>query len=437
MLKRIFLCLLAVIIVGLCLTSCDTVGSVNELLTAPRADGELNDIQQALYSYAGRSVKLHYPRTGENRTPFIRYDLDGDKVDEAVALYSVSNAEGVNEIHINIIDRKDDRWVSVCDTETGASGIDKVEISPLSKGGIPVIVIGAELFSSTTDLLTLFTYADGNLYTRMKENYTRFLLCDLEKKGFNQLVTLNHNSADRVGEVNVYQVGNDFISLVGTAPVDGNISSVTAFNFAALSDGRPALYIDSAKNATSSITDLVYFEGEQLVNPFYNKQLGETNATLRYNSLICTDIDNNGCIDIPYSQLFYGYENSSLSDRLYLTCWRSFDGKTTTDTLVGDFNFNNGYYFAFPKSWVGNVTLIYDESSNMHSYRLWDSAANSSSSEIVRVRRYSVAEFEEVKKDDLIELFRNDNEVWAARLIMQNGKYAMNKESVKAAFGIL
>ncbi len=437
MLKRIFLCLLAVTVAAFCLTSCNTVGSVNELLTAPRADGELYDIQQALYAYAGRSVKLHYPRSGENRTPFIRYDLDGDKIDEAVALYTAANADGVNEIHVNIIDRKDARWVSVCDTATGASGIDKVDISPLSKGGLPVIVIGAELFSSTTDLITLFTYADEHLYTRMKENYTRFLLCDIEKKGYKQLVTLNVNSAERVGEVNIYEVGNDFTTLVGTAPVDGNISSVTAFNFAALSDGRPALYIDSAKNANSYITDLVYFEGEKLVNPFYNKQLGETTATLRYNPLVCTDVDNNGCMDIPFSQLFYGYENSSLSDRLYLTCWRSFDGKNTDDTLVGDFNFDKGYYFAFPSAWVGNVTLIYDEGSNMHSYRLWDSTLNSSSNEIVRIRRYSEAEFDEVKKDDLIELVRSDNQVWAARLIMHEGKYALDKETVKAAFGIL
>lgn len=437
MLKRIFLCILSVVIAAFCLTSCDTVGSVNELLTAPRSGGELYDIQQALYSYAGRSVKLHYPRSGDNRTPFIRYDIDGDKIKEAVALYSVSNADGVNEIHINIIDKAGDKWSSVSDTATGASAIDKVEIAPLSSNSLPVIAVGAELFSSTGNQLSLFTYADGRLYTRMKENYTRFVLCDLAKKGFKQLVLLNINATDRVAEAQVYEVGDDFTSLMGTAAIDGNISSITAIKFATLTDGRPALYIDSVKSTASAITDLICFEGDKLVNPFYDKALGETRLTLRYNTLVCTDIDGDGSPDIPFAEVFSGYENASLDDRMYLTRWRSFDGKSYSDVMVGDFNFENGYYFAFPESWAGKVTLIYDKSNSMHSYRLWDSELSTASSEILRIRRYSAAEFDELKKDDLVELNRSDNVVWAARLIMNEGEFALDGEAAKKCFGKL
>ena len=103
MLKKLILCLLAMVTVASCFTSCDSIGAVEQLLTPPRSGGELYDIQQALYTFAGRSVKLHYARTGDNRAAFIRSDIDGDKVQEAVAFYSVANAEGVAEIHINII----------------------------------------------------------------------------------------------------------------------------------------------------------------------------------------------------------------------------------------------------------------------------------------------------------------------------------------------
>ncbi len=435
MLKRIVLCLLAVVTVAFCCTSCDSFGSVEQLLTPPRSGGELYDIQQALYNFAGRSVKLHYAHTGDNRSAFIRSDLDSDGVNEAVAFYSVANADGVAEIHINIIDTVDGGWVSVCDTATGASGIDKVEIAPLSEKGAPVLAVGAELFSATANQISLFTYSNGHLYTRMKENYTRFLICDLAGVGYDQLVLLNHNSAERSAEAQVYSVGADYNTLLGAVSVDGNISGVTAFNMGKLTDGRAALFIDSAKSTSSTITDLVYFEGESLKSEFFDKAAGETTATLRYNTLLCADINGDGTTDIPFAKLMPGYENMSADERMYLTIWRSFDGKKYADVLAGDFNYDGGYYFEFPTGWLDKVTLVYDKSTNMHSYRLWNAEHNSALTEIVRLRCYSAAEYEDIQNDQLIELMRDDSRVWAARLIMTDGEYALDKEKVTDCFG--
>ena len=435
MLKRILACIISVVLMASCFTSCDAFGSVEQLLTAPRSGGELYDIQQALYTFAGRSVKLHYAHNGDNRSAFIRNDVDSDGVEEAIAFYSVANAEGVAEIHINIIDTVDDEWVSVSDIATGASAIDKVEISPLSESGQPVIVVGAELFSSTANQLILFSYSKGTLYTRMKENYSRFLICDLAQKGYNQLVLLNHNSSERLAEAQVYTVGKDYNTLLGAVSVDGKISGVSAFKAGTLKDGKTALFIDSAKSTTSVITDLVYFEGETLVSECFDKDAGETTATLRYNTLLSTDIDGDGVTEIPFAKLMPGYENMSAEERIYLTVWRSFDGKKYDDVLVGDFNYDGGYYFAFPTNWQDRVTLVYDESTNMHSYRLWNAQHNTALTEILRVRRYTEAEFDDIKNDQLIELSREENKVWAARIVMTDGEYALDKETVTDCFG--
>ena len=435
MFKRIFCTLLAVVTAAFCLTSCDTSESIEHLLTAPRAQGELYDIQQALYAYAGRSIKLHYPHSGENNTAFIRSDLDGDKVDEAVAFYSVANADGVADIHINIIDIVEDGWLSVCDTATGASAIDKVEIAPLSADGVPVIAVGAELFSSTANQISLFTYIKGKLYTRMKENYTRFEFCDLASLGHEQLVILNVNAAERNAEVQIYSVGNDFNTLLGAVEVDGNISSVTAFQIGKLTDGRPALFIDSAKSAASMITDMVYFDKGKPISRYYDVDIGETQSTMRFNTLLCTDIDGDGAIDVPFAQLLPGYDSMNSDERLYLTMWRNFDGTNHKDVLLADFNYDDGYYFAIPDGWRDNVTLIYDKDTSMHSYRLWSYEQGAAQSELLRIRRYSAAEFDELDDDQRIELMRNDTQVWAARIIMTEGDYAIDKEEAVDCFG--
>ena len=71
----------------------------------------------------------------------------------------------------------------------------------------------------------------------------------------------------------------------------------------------------------------------------------------------------------------------------------------------------------------------------MHSYRVWNAELNTAQNEVVRIRRYSAAEFDELENDQLIELMRDDNQVWAARIIMTEGDYATDKESVIDCFG--
>ena len=410
---------------------------MNELLFAPRYGGELYDIQQALYAYAGRSVNLRFPRSGDNRTAFIRYDLDGDSVKEAVAFYSSPTADGVAEVHINIIDQREGRWRSVYDTATGASDIHRVDISPLSQGGEPVIAVGAELYSATGNQLTLFTYSKDRLTTCMQDSYTEFMLCDLAGAGYKQLLTLNLNSTERTAKAHVYTVMGSKAKLMGTATLDGNISDFTSVKQGTLADGRAAVFIDSAKSTAATLTDAVYFEGERLVNPFFDSTLNETVSTLRVSTEMCRDINSDGITDIPFSEVLPGYEEKPADERRYLTVWRSFDGSKYLNTLVADFNYEGGYYFAFPDSWQGKVTFIYDDQNKMRSYRVWDSTLNTASQELLRIRVYTTDQYKTFEGGQLIELARTEGHVWAARLVATGGQFGIDAQQVLQSFNLL
>ncbi len=439
MIKRIACLLIAIALCVCCLTSCDSssIGSINDLINAPKYSGELYDIQQALYAYAGRSVNLRYPRTGDNRTAFTRYDFDGDSVEEAIAFYSSANIDGIVEVHINVIDQIDGRWRSVCDTTTGASDIHRVDISPLSASGVPVIAVGSELYSATGNQLKLYTYSKGKLSPRMQTNYTDFMLCDLMGKGYKQLVTLEIKPSERVATASVYTVDGDSTDLLGAAPLDGNVSDFASVIEGRLSDGRAAVFIDSVKSATATITDAVYFDGDKLTNPFFNSAIAETQSTLRATSSLCTDINGDGVTDIPSAEVLLGYETQPNDQRKYLTVWRSFDGTSFKNTLVGDFNYESGYYLTFPSKWLGKVTLITADQDRMRSYRVWDEALGTTGEEIVRIRVYTAEDYEKIDNTRLIELARDDNTVWAARIIKEGDDLGIDAETLKQNFNLL
>ena len=435
--KRI-LAIFAALCMFMCCSSCGIgSSSISDLLLAPRTNGEMHDIQRALHAFAGKAVDLCYPQRGDNRTAFLQSDLDSDGEEEAVAFYTANASDGVQEVHINLIDYIDGEWVSVSDFATGANAIDRVEIATLEKGGSPVLVVGAELYTAMGNQLNFFTYQNNELTVRLQESYTDFLLCDMLGEGYDQLLLLNLRATERAASATLYTVGADTTEVIGTAPLDGNISSFSSVTVGKLSDGRPAVFIDSLKSATSMITDVVYLGGEGLINPFFDQTVLETQSTVRSSTAICEDINGDGVTEIPFTQILPGYDVRPANERMYMTLWRSFDGVKLDTVTAGDYNQADGYYLEFTAAWQGSVTLIYDTENAMRSYRIYDPVMQSTADEILRIRVYTDEEYEGFDNSELIVLSRSGGKVYAARIVTEKGAYAISRNELKQAFRLI
>ena len=213
-----------------CLTSCSGIpGDTRDLLQAPKATGDVGEIQRALFDYAGGGISLRYPHNGENRTAFLLTDLDGDGTEEAVAFYAVvaSSDEEMDVVHVNIIDRVDGEWRSVFDAETLGSAIDKVAVADLSGNGKQTLLIGAQLFGAAGNQLNLYTYDGRTASLRAQENYTQFLVGDLMGRGSDQLILLSLDGTEHVSSVAVYTFDGVTVERQGAVATDGNVSGYT------------------------------------------------------------------------------------------------------------------------------------------------------------------------------------------------------------------
>ncbi len=437
MLKKIFAAMLILCLAVSCTACSMAPSSISELLVAPHTNGEMHDIQRALHKFAGDAVNLCYPQRGENRTAFLQSDLDGDGVDEAVTFYTTNASEGVQEVHINLIDYIGGEWISTGDFATGASAIDKVLVATLERGGLPVLIVGAELYSTTGNQLNFFTYQNNRLEVRLQESYTDFLMCDLLGEGYDQLLLLNLRATERTASATLYTVGAGATEVVGTAPLDGNISSFSSVTVGRLSDGRSAVFIDSLKSASSMVTDVVYLGSDGLVNPFFDTTVLETQLTMRNSTAICEDINGDGVTEIPSTQVLPGYEVRPANERMYMTLWRSFDGAKFDTATAGDYNQADGYYLAFDTAWQGSVTLIYDTENAMRSYRVYDPVMQSTADEILRIRVYTETEYDGFDNSELIVLERSGGKVYAARIVADKGAYSISKNKLREAFSLI
>lgn len=424
-----------------CLSSCSAVtGEERDLLQAPKATGDVGEIQRALSDYAGSGISLRYPHNGENRTPFLLTDLDGDGTDEAVAFYAVvasSDEESVDAVHVNLIDHVNGKWQSVFDAATPGNAIDKVAVADLSGNGRQTLMIGVQLFGAAGNQLDLYTYGNGTLTRQAQENYTQFLVGDLLGAGSDQLIVLSLDGVEHTSTVSVYAFDGETVEHKGTAATDGNVSGYAQVALGALSDGRPALFVDAAKSALSLVTDVVYFDGSGLISPCFDPLLGETQMTLRHSTEVSRDMDGDGVTELPFTELLPGYGERSEADRVYLTVWNRFNGSRFSEVFCADVFAAGGFRLTFPARWRGSVTLISDSTNRMRSYRLYDEEKETVGAEILRVRAYDVETYGRFDHEGLIELARNETTVWVARLLMTQGTYAVTEEEIKTLFSLL
>ena len=69
-------------------------GNVEELLRAPQPTRLQSAVQKALVGYLGETPQMKYPRGGEELSPIVLRDLDGDGADEAIAFFHCREKAG-------------------------------------------------------------------------------------------------------------------------------------------------------------------------------------------------------------------------------------------------------------------------------------------------------------------------------------------------------
>ena len=435
--KAKLLTLVAAVLSVMCMmSSCNyIVPDLTGLISPPKASGEYYHIQKALTRFVGGTINLKYPTGGDNKTPFLVQDLDGDGVEEAVAFYALAGEDKkVAPVHINLLINGSDGWISTSDITARAGDIDKVVVSDVTGDGKQELLIGFDAFSSIGNTLVVYSFRSDKLVEVLNEEYSDYVLADLTDDGNQELLLLSHRATEKKADAKLYSFVSGNLLLKGTVQLDGNISGFAEIKVGKLTDGHTAVYIDSHKGVASMVTDIVFVNNGTLVNPMYDPMIMENQSTLRNSTEISRDIDGDGFIEVPFTSLMPGYETVASADAAYMYKWGRYDGLKFNVVYSGDYSPEFGYAMLFPPLWEGSVTVVVDKANNMRSYRLWDSVAGTTGAEILRTRVYSVEEFAAVDSDEIIELARDDTRVYAARIVPASAEYLLTEQDVKNMF---
>lgn len=342
------------------LTGCAFSSNIDNLMSPPKLSVEQEQIYSALTNATGTSISLKYPKSGKYLSAFIIEDIDGDGENEAVVFYEKNNiALEENTLRINILDRSDGKWRSVCDTPAKGAEIEKVIISELGSNPRTNLIIGSSLINRSEKNVSIYSYVDGNIEETFSESYSFIDVTDLDKDEENEFLLLSGASSGGTATAEVYKLNEKGIYYKYSCKLSGSFTEFDSLNYGKIDEDKTGLYIDAVLGNGLIQTDIIYMDDTGLNKVFSTSE--QSRFTVRPAGCSSFDIDGDGILEIPVQTIASGYENVSESEQMKFTEWYFWSRNNVLEKkYLSYYNINDGYIFVFPERWENHVTVKRD-----------------------------------------------------------------------------
>ena len=425
----------AAVLCAFMLSSCTEFdNSAKSLLRAPRQE-ELYYIQNALEDSAGSDITLKYPTSGEYRSAFILKDINGDGEEEAFAFYSKTVEEAVT-MNINVIASNGEEWVSKGNSNIVAGGIEKVIFCDLDGDGVEEIIVGWTVFGTVDKQLAVYSFDGEGLKKRAGEKYSDFLCGNLTGDDKNELIVFGINTTDKLATAKVFSLQTGSISEIGAVQLDGGITSFYTPTLSKLSNSKPAIYVDAVKGV-GVITEILWFENETLRHLNRGHE-AEESVTFRTTLATVKDFNADGILDVPLSEILKSTEKNEEIDKVYVTNWSSFDGKSFKTVSSAFMNYSDGYYLTISPQMLDKLYLARKTESRLRIFYSYDLKTETQGDEVFRIMAVDKTTYNEdaYKTQSYENVYETEKFVYLIR-VQQNNPIGMTSEMLRSSFGVL
>lgn len=442
--KKRILHLLCLLVCFALFTGCSEVAvNPQTAIKAPGAVGIYRGVQDALEQAVGKNIVLKYPLVGNTNTAFAPCDFEGDGVQEMLAFYQLP-AEGA-VTRVNLIRYIDGDWHSVQDIEPAGSDIVNVEFCDLNNDGMIELCLGWNIYTNRNNQMCIYQMDNGMFIQRAAEAYTKHIICDIDQDKVPELGLALLDTAVNSSNITFYELNQNEWGVLGALLLDRGVSSYAKITAGGVGFQGMGVYLDAYKGADSTITELVYYKGGQLYNPFASSVDASNIATLRYCKLTSTDVNDDGTLEIPFMEALPGYEAEEEQEQSpeavkqtdisqHLICWRAFTGKIGDPVTMWWYNPAGGYYLEIDGGWQGEFTVLYHADRKEYAFYGWNGQAVTD--RIFSLRSFTAEDWDARNQSEYTQIYTDGTTVWAVSMVTDNGA-GVTFEMVKNSFHLI
>lgn len=430
--KRIMMAALA--LAALLLSGCAPL-TVYDMYSLPRRSEEYNDLQVAIESAMGTELTYSAPQFGEKRQTVQQADLTGDGKAEYLVF-----ARGTSEKPMKVLIFQQDtegkpRLFQVIDS-TGTA-FERVEYIDMDETPGLEIVIGRQVSDQVLGSVSVYTIRDGEAQQLMSVGYSRFLSCDLDSNGRQELLVIQPGTEERTNGVAVlYSIREGLLERSMEAELSQRAENMMRVIISRLEGGAPAVYIASMVEETSIITDVLALREGRFANISLSGESGNSVKTLRNYYVYGNDVDRDGVLELPSLIGMYPLSDDGRGEDQYLIRWFSLDEEgVETDKLYSFHNYQGGWYVGLDGAMAERITV--EQVGNTYSFYLWDVGFETAQSLYTIFALTGSDRENQATEDDRFALCSTENVIYAARLEPAAAGYGMNEETLTNSFHLI
>lgn len=335
------------------------IQNVNDLLRAPALGEGQGEVQEALAGEVGDEIEFKFPKEGDQRSPLVMADLDGDGVEEAVVLYSLPAGAALasSNVRIAVLARQaDESWAVVQDEEGVASDVASLEVADLLADGTKQVLVGYATANLGTKTLAIYRYREGGLVADKPILYSRYALGDFTGRGGTDLIVVSRD--DQVSGLlmqYIPAVDGAFDYSQNAVPLGTgfNLTSCLGLYASESAAGEERLIVaDCLVDETNMlVSPIIHYSNERFYEAGTADQIGETGRQTRL--LTSRDIDGDGIVEVPRRVGNEAVITPKGDKNLEFIEWMDFTGEAPLRKQFGLLDTDRGVYIRLPDGWLG------------------------------------------------------------------------------------
>ena len=413
-----------IILFAFSFSGCNIVNlTTNNLLRPPKTMGDEAEIEQLIADTADDSYTLKYPKSGAYRSAIIRFDLNGDKSDEAIAFFR--NSTDVAKVHMLLMYSQGESWKISADYVTETTDIDCIEFADIDGNGSSEVLIGYTTYTPNTNRLACYSYNLGKTSEiKSGQSYSSFYCNDFNSDGKDEIISLLLFSTENEATASMlsYDKAKKILFSKSTVAMDPNVVRYKNVAITELDSTTKGIVIDGLFASEELNTQLIYYDKELslLKNPLYNEKI--KSQTQRSVSVLSTDINNDNSIEIPVVSKLSHSSNEPIETVANSVKWLGFSPKDEKTSTVCNsvINMEFSYIFKMPEIWNNkSITALYKTENNSTEFYLYNK--EQLDDKLFELKVFEIADWDIGKGTDEYTLISKDEKY----------AYTFKKEAIK------
>lgn len=431
--KYIFILLLFAIIT--LLSGCIT-RPIDDLYKVPRVSDEYVQLQGRINEVLQMGAEYAAPIGGSHRQSVQLFDIDYDGVDEAIAFFRMP---GDKPLKIYVFRNIDGEYEVATTIEGEGSYIESIQYSDLDGDGKAEIIVGWTM-SGDIHMLGVYSLRDYHATALMLTDYYEYLVFDLDGDERYDMTVVRHDRSEKYGSAETYFFRSDGEIESSTARLSAGLETVERVRTGVLSDGVPAIYVEGAYEGGNVITDIIAWRDEMITNVTMDSATGVSNGTIRNYTVYASDINGDGCIDIPMPQILPAQNEETV---YRIINWYNYSLRgTATKTLSTYHNYSDGWYLTLPTAWTDVLTIRREDTVSGERavvFSVWNGEGETVTDFLVLYTLTGDNRADKATADGRIVLRTGGETIYAAKILLDSSgwKYAISKTELTSRFNII